>query len=825
MNSFLFKLKYVYRNITRNIFRTLALFLSILMLSFIVLTLFTVKDVLLTGFYAFEDVRNERVDIVITFDAKSDSYIINTSKLKTIRNNFDYYGAFFELETLTEHQDTQLSSTVMAGAAEELGNFIQQELEHLQYNQVIINEKTAEELDVIVGDSLYIYIASIPYEFKVVNVVKQSSIFEGNKILVQKEFFVKEYAKIALDMNIDDFSEIDLATTVYLNLKDDIKKEDIIALLKTDEFFPNSVVRDPRNYNEMMADIEMGTGIMYAALIIFIAALLFVMVSIINLRVRTFKNEVGILETLGENKVYIFKLLMIEIGILATISLFLAYLANSYIYTKEFSIISNKGSFLYDYKWYQFIGTYLTVLFFSFLTLWVGYRKYKKMETMELAENKQYEYVMSFKSLIVLNIIFFGLNIVNKFIIKDAFPILVSSITGIICSVCLGIGIVSLIIKLVCLLFMHNKAFKMTFLRNLSVNKIKHNSIKILLVCLFGIVMCCIVIENIELTINSIEENLNIDNIFISPKGVDDEQINEFNNYDAVLTATGGCFEDMVTTADGEISFFMTFSCDVEKTKQLMNFEIDSKLVNEFKNPNKRYIVVMDDFLIATNKKVGDELIISLSDGDYTYEILCGSDLPFQQFAYTNDYYQKDAFLNTILIDNDTENVESMNEFRKDVASKYGSDISFLYNAGSYIKEFFQRARVALDLVYVVITIIVFCFIVSIINNTILNFKEVQGELATLQILGISPMGLNKMIILEMIISYFSLFFPLLFMIITVGRQFGGLSLLCGYYLDLILNVKTIIFSLAIGIVCFIISYIYYFIGIHKINVCEELKK
>lgn len=825
MNSFLFKLKYVYRNITRNIFRTLALFLSILMLSFIVLTLFTVKDVLLTGFYAFEDVRNERVDIVITFDAKSDSYIINTSKLKTIRNNFDYYGAFFELETLTEHQDTQLSSTVMAGAAEELGNFIQQELEHLQYNQVIINEQTAEELDVIVGDSLNIYIASIPYEFKVVNVVKQSSIFEGNKILVQKEFFVKEYAKIALDMNIDDFSEIDLATTVYLNLNDDIKKEDIIALLKTDEFFPNSVVRDPRNYNEMMADIEMGTGIMYAALIIFIAALLFVMVSIINLRVRTFKNEVGILETLGENKVYIFKLLMIEIGILATISLFLAYLANSYIYTKEFSIISNKGSFLYDYKWYQFIGTYLTVLFFSFLTLWVGYRKYKKMETMELAENKQYEYVMSFKSLIVLNIIFFGLNIVNKFVIKDSFPILVSSITGIICSVCLGIGIVSLIIKLVCLLFMHNKAFKMTFLRNLSVNKIKHNSIKILLVCLFGIVMCCIVIENIELTINSIEENLNIDNIFISPKGVDDEQINEFNNYDAVLTATGGCFEDMVTTADGEISFFMTFSCDVEKTKQLMNFEIDSKLVNEFKNPNKRYIVVMDDFLIATNKKVGDELIISLSDGDYTYEILCGSDLPFQQFAYTNDYYQKDAFLNTILIDNDTENVESMNEFRKDVASKYGSDISFLYNAGSYIKEFFQRARVALDLVYVVITIIVFCFIVSIINNTILNFKEVQGELATLQILGISPMGLNKMIILEMIISYFSLFFPLLFMVITVGRQFGGLSLLCGYYLDLILNVKTIIFSLGIGIVCFIISYIYYFIGIHKINVCEELKK
>ena len=455
MNSFLFKLKYVYRNITRNIFRTLALFLSILMLSFIVLTLFTVKDVLLTGYYAYEDVRHERVDVVVTFDAKSENYILNTTKLKNIRSNFDFYGTFFELETLSEYNNNQLSAKVMAGTAEELSEFIQEELAHLQYNQVVITQTTAHELSININDLLTIYIGSIPYKFKVVNIVKESSIFEGTKILVQKEFFVKEYAKIALDMNIDDFSDIDLATTAYLNLKDDIDKEDIINLLKSDKYFPGSVVRDPRNYNEMMADIEMGTGIMYAALIIFIAALLFVMVSIINLRVRTLKNEVGIIETLGENKVYIFKLLAIEIAILATISLFLGYLANSYIYTREFSIISNKGSFVYDYKWYQFVGTYISVLFFSFITLWVGYRKYQKMETLELAENKQYEYVMSFKSLIILNTIFLGLNVINELIIRKYVSILVSSITGILFSVCLGIGIVSLIIKLVCLLFKH----------------------------------------------------------------------------------------------------------------------------------------------------------------------------------------------------------------------------------------------------------------------------------------------------------------------------------------------------------------------------------
>ena len=216
MNSLLFKLKYVYRNVTRNIFRTLALFLSIFMLSFIVLTFFTVKDVLLTGFYKFEDVRNERVDIVVTFDAKSENFIINSSKIKKLRNNFDFYGAFFELESLTEYKGSQLSTTVMAGSSEELSNFIEQELEHLQYNEVVLNKKTADTLNIGVGEVISIYIASKSYDYKVVKVVEDSSIFEGRKILVQKEYFLKQYAKNALNLNIDDYSEIDLATSIYL---------------------------------------------------------------------------------------------------------------------------------------------------------------------------------------------------------------------------------------------------------------------------------------------------------------------------------------------------------------------------------------------------------------------------------------------------------------------------------------------------------------------------------------------------------------------------------------------------------------------------------
>ncbi len=824
MNKILFDLKYVYRNVTRNFFRTLSLFLSIFMLSFIIITAFTVKNALSDGYYMYEDVRNENVDITITFDSKSSSYLINSNKIKKITSVLDYYGGFFEMSVLTESKEEQLSIMLMAGTSEELEKFISQDLNHLQYNEAIINKTTSNNLKVQVGDTLNLYIGSIPYSYNIVNIVEDRSIFEGNKILVQKDFYFKTYAKDVLGMDIDEYSDIDICTSIYLNLKDGYTKEQVITLLKGSKYYPNSIVQDPRGYNEMKADVKMGTGVMYAALFIFIAALLFVLISIINLRIKSFKNEVGIVETLGESKTYIFRIVFLEIIILSLVSLLLAYLLNNYIYTKEFSILSTRGTYHHKYRVIDFIGTYFSVLLICGLTLASGYKKYNKLTAIDLARNKQYDHVISFKKLIIINSILIVLNILESLFLDKIVPLMISSIIGIFLNVSLGIMLVSLIVKIICGIFNSDKVYKMTFSRSLAINRIKHNSLKILLVCLFGIIMCCIVIENIEYTLKHVENNLNIDNIFISPKGVDQEVVEDIKKYDAVEGATLGFFEDKVTTQDEKYTFLIVFSCDVLETKNLMGFNVPEDYLSKFQSKGN-YVVVMDDFLVAANLKPGDKITFKMSTGLKTYEILCGADLPFQQFAYTNDFYHEDVFFNTVLINNKLNDQTLMTEFRKSITSEYGNEITMLYDAGTYLKAFFARARIALDLVYAVILIIIVCFIVSIINNTILSFKEIENDLATLQILGISPMGLNKMIIIEMFISFLSILISLVLMVYGVSTRFGGLSLLCGYYLDLFIKFKTVLLAGILGIGCFVVSYIYYFIGIRKINVCEQLKK
>ena len=94
--------------------------------------------------------------------------------------------------------------------------------------------------------------------------------------------------------------------------KDDVNKAHFIELLQTEELYPNSLVRDPRNVEDYQPVLDIAVGMMYAAIAIFIASMIFVLVSSINLRISNMRNEIGIIETLGEDKKYMFKVLILE---------------------------------------------------------------------------------------------------------------------------------------------------------------------------------------------------------------------------------------------------------------------------------------------------------------------------------------------------------------------------------------------------------------------------------------------------------------------------------------------------------------------------------
>lgn len=825
IKKLLFLFKYAYRNITRHFFRSLSLFLSVTMLAFIVLVAFSIGDAFTKGYSLYKYLDNENVDVEVTFDGSSKNHIVLSDKLSSLSEYIDYYGSFFNMESTAEINGVTEYVNIMSGTSEELNPFIGSNFKHLQNDEIIINREFADSYNLKIGDNFTLLIGSNNVEYKIVGISEVKGIFGENTVFLQKNAFIKSISKDILDIDLSFLdNEVYLANRVCINIKDNVDLEAFIKVLKSADFYPNSIVRDPSDVADYQPVLDIAVGIMYAAIAIFVAAMIFVLVSIINLRIMNMRSEVGIIETLGESKKYMFKVLSIEMFIFSVIGVLIAWIACKLIYKVEFMIFSDYPNYDYPFSASQILFTYLVICAVSLLCIFLSYQKFSKIDTIELSKSKRFENVWSFKKLLILNLVGFGLWAI-KFIIKPYIHIKYYSLYTVIIVIICSIAIVSLLLKIVLKSFKFNPVFKYSIGNNLSYNRTKHNSLRILLICLFGIVAAFCVIETINTEINKVENNLNIDYAMININDYDETMEQEIMSFDSVEMVGKANFLQKLVTIDGEHAFEIVFSCETEKTEHFMNFELPSDVVNEFKNPKKNYIVVTSEFLKANDMRVGDFLSFKIQDEYVSYQIIADCNVGFQLFAYTNDCYNTNVGCNSVLVSTNNTNDQSLKDFNVFIREKYSNNMVYILNVAEAINNIFSRGKMALNVVYVILAIIIACFIISIINNTILIFKEIKSELATLQILGISPEELNKMVIYEMVVSYAVILLPLCFLVYTFFEIFGGFSLLFGYYVDLQASLITIVLGIIGGLLCFCLSYIYYFVGLKKIDVCYELKK
>lgn len=823
LRNILFLFRYAFRNITRNFFRTLSLFITIIMMSFIFLVTFTISDALNYSFRKNAEISYQNVDLEITFDSNSKGHIVRNEQLKAYSNYYDYYAGFYWLNTVMKTNVGEQSVNVLAGTTEELNNFIGTNLEHLQYNEVIITNSIAQELSLEKNSVIEIYVGNGLEQYVVRDIVSDTGIFSDSTILVQSNYLMKHHSNSLLGLSLGNVDDVSIVNRVYINLKDNINVDEFIKAINNSNL-GNLVINKPTNVETQQANIDLIIGVVYGGLTVVIASMMFVLVSIINLRLQNMKNEMGIIETIGESKAYIFKVLLVEIIIFSLLGVFIAYLMCDVIYKLEFLLFFGRVGMNYEFDLLFIIGTFLLILITAIICVIHCYRKVSKVNIIDLAKNKQFEHVSSFKTIIIINLVLLVIFILKILFLDDFLNARGYALFTVVLTIVFGISLVSLFLKIVSKIVKFGPVFNHSFLKNLSLNRTKHNSLKILLICLFGITMAFSLINTLNTEINKIENGFNIDTALINISGYHKSMIKDLKQVEGVNNVCPGIFYQDVITPDQEHSFKMLFSCSIEESEVFMDFDFPDNIVEEFKNPHKKYIVVMDNFLKVTDYQVGDTLRLKIGEEFVDYEIITGTNICFQQFAYTNDYYIENTTPNALIIDNDYDNKEAMSEFNLVVRTKYGTSMNYLLNCRETIEDLFSRFKMALSVVYVVLGIIILSFLLTIINNTILIFKEMKYELALLQILGTTPGYLNKMIIQEMFISFLVILIPYAYMTISLYSVFGGFSLIFGYFIELEFSWILWVFSFVLGIGMFILSYLYYFIGVKNINLCRELK-
>ena len=162
------------------------------MLAFIILVAFSIDDAFTGGYSLYRYLGNENVDVEVTFDGNSSNHIVLSDKMAKVNEYVDYYGSFFNMDSIIEINGTSEYVNIMSGTCEELNPFINTNFSHIQNDEVLVNNELATKYGLNVGNTIKVLVGKELEEYKIVGIVEVYGMFSEKTIFLQKNAFVKK---------------------------------------------------------------------------------------------------------------------------------------------------------------------------------------------------------------------------------------------------------------------------------------------------------------------------------------------------------------------------------------------------------------------------------------------------------------------------------------------------------------------------------------------------------------------------------------------------------------------------------------------------------
>jgi putative ABC transport system permease protein len=817
MSRFLFSFVFAYRNIMKYKLRSL-----LFILSFIALLSALMLSLSLRGFinkYYFYDLEQTYQDINLMIktseSANARYFSIRALDERLDPNEYiDAYASFFEIPALIHIDQTEVFVHMMLGNTSDLSFVSKHEITSvLSHNEVIITQSFASRNHLNVGDLLTLDILTNTYTYQVKEILVDQGIFQGDSVFMLKEGNLSTILKTLYPSlsNLPNSILRNLQNVVYLKYNDTYTFDAVETYLRGLSGYSNLNMNPPYNINQIESNINRSYALVSVVLWMIILAIVLVMQTTIMVYFNDKKKKIATIDLLGGKSSFSYFIICIEFFFFFLISLLCSIYLSNLIYSFGNRFVGIR----FDYQVTSksiFFSSVSTILLFLFISFYY-FKKFKKKSSIEGIKESFSVYKNQLVFLLILSSIFLGLYFLSDLLFNAELSTLLKITSFFI----VLFSIPYLLIHLWIRLFKNKDNKRMFHLKIMLGAKSFKQYTFMLLISLSSIFLLVLANHHINDKVNVYLNEVKIDYLMTNFTTKYDDTyllVSALNEVGFVSKATlyeGIYFSDLNHSID------LTVSMNQTEIGHYFNFDFESINLLALDDLSQPVILLPNDFKHLYHLNIGDYIKADISSEFYDIEFLIGGffekklgNLAFTNLSLVSNY--QNAGSRVLLIASEDKTLYQT------LINQYSPSFIFVIDYQSIIINQATFMQKTIQYLNIVMSIIILCFVLGILNHSILVFDEMKKNYARMHILGLSKFNIQKMIIEEGMIYFLFLLVSSIVSYLLLSNILMEIILMFGAYELVYSGLESILLSSLIVFILFILIRFVYIMNIFKLN-------
>lgn len=805
-----FKFHFARRNIQANKKNSIVVILTLSLIFCLSIMLLGLKPAA-TRIYELEFVEKyEDIDIVISYDEYSSSRLINRrSLLENYSTDIEYALSFFNLSVLV-NQETPVYFNMLSGLPHDFERLVDEDVFLLE-NQVIITRSLADKYGLDIGSSFNFSIFTTEFDYTVGDIFEDRNQFSGDAFYIDKSIIMESLYGFSLD---------NLGNVVYIDCVNENSISDLHSRLTVDSEYDDYNIAKTIDWDYIDTRANDLVSMFLAVGLIIILAIFLVLDSLIPNVSKDIPKQLGVVRTLGGTKSFVWHVYLYQWIIYIVVSFVIGSILSVFVYNMALDVYGTDGFIPYD--WNVGLIALFVLSFFIVIRARISYHQENIKSSVELSNHPRYKKYNTkvFRMMII------GVILLVECIFR-VLPIKYHALVIVLTSVYLTFNMLSFV--LILLSKQINKRKKSIFslfqTKYLQTNKALHQSLRVLVVSLLALVMVYSFRVFMDDQIDDIRNLMSYDLALTNITNYDDNLLNDLEAYDVSSLKEASLYNHTTVMVGDSVEFsrYMV-SIDYEYIDDYFDTEIvDFK--NSYKDNSVAYAILPQNYKLIYHLEVGDIVKLGIN-----YEL---EEIPvyvagfvnnnIENLVYTNitevEEYKDIAKHNTVFINSD--NTEDL---YLDLINDYSGRMYYLINPNYYFENMLSSSESLIDFFAVFTMFIIFCFVIVIFNNTVLVFNSLKTDLAKIKSLGANRLDFRVSVFKEylLIIVLLILFGFLESLILSENLRY--LVLFTHYYKDITATGLTILYGCLSVALVELLSYLYYFSRINRIEIIKEIK-